>query len=261
MIVIANSLRIILLFIVFLLILFPNVAIANQSINFSLSPSHAYVDETTTFTIEFTSSRNLSNAVMYFYVDSEKKGAKNIFNIEKNKTNYFIFDCFFDKNSYSGEHYFELHMDLISENQEKNNETFYTVINVDKREKLSNFFNFVIFLMPILIALPLCFFHQKYSKKSIIKFERNERKALFNFLITVLPISTSLFTLSFSEKSELKFGMLSIITSFIISFILALIMFKAESWAKTDANHFAFYSLSFLLLALIEMIVLVLIFF
>ena len=140
MIVIANSLRIILLFIVFLLILFPNVAIANQSINFSLSPSHAYVDETTTFTIEFTSSRNLSNAVMYFYVDSEKKGAKNIFNIEKNKTNYFIFDCFFDKNSYSGEHYFELHMDLISENQEKNNETFYTVINVDKREKLSNFF-------------------------------------------------------------------------------------------------------------------------
>src|SRR3972149_5244851 len=99
----------------------------------------------------------------------------------------------------------------------------------------------------------------KYRKKSEIKFDHEDRKTLFSVMVTVLTISISIFT--FTDKFELKIGILSILISLIISFISALFMFIfGERWSETDANHFAFYSLCFLLLGLIEMILLVLFF-
>jgi hypothetical protein len=255
----ANFLRIILFSLIIILIGFQNVAIANQSINLSLSPSEAYLDETTTFAMELTPTQNLSNVVVYFYVDAEKKGAKNLFNIEKNEKYFITFDYFFNKNSYLGEHYIELKIDFVAENQEKDSEHFYAVVDVYSKKKPSAIF---VLLIPFLIVVLITgFVLFKYSDTSIIEFKKDERKILFGFVLTIIPISVSIFTLYLTEKPELKIGIFSILLSFIVSFILALYWFIiAEKKSDVEADNLVLCSLFFLFSGLIEMVMLVLFF-
>jgi hypothetical protein len=260
-----NFSRIILYSAIIFLVGFQNVAIANQNINFSLSPSNAYVDETTTFTIEFTSSQNLSNLIMHFFVDANEKGAKNLFNIEKNKKYFITFDHYFNKNSHLGEHYIELKIDFITENQEEGSNNFYTVVNVYGHEKRpSAIFETIVlyfFLCLYFIALIGGFIYSKRSKKGIIDFKKEERKFLFKSIVTFLPISISIFALYLTQKPELKIGMLSILLCFITSFFSALYLFiVAENVSDAKADNFTLYSLSFLFLGLVEMVLLVLFF-
>lgn len=256
----ANFFHIFVFSIIIFLIGFQNVAIANQSINLNLSPSETYVDETTTFTIEFTSAQNLSNVIMHFYVDADKKGAKNLLSIERNEKYFITFDYFFNKNSYLGEHYIELKIDFVAENRKKDSENFYGIVEVYGNKKIPyaifEYFLLCLFFIVLIISL----IHSVYSKTSIIKFDKEERKILFGLIVTILPISISIFILYLAEKVELKIGIFSLLLSFITSFILALYVFIVAKEDHVKADNFTFYSLCFLFLGLIEMAILVLVF-
>lgn len=255
--------------IIIFLIGFQNIAIAdqipNQIIKMNLSPSDAYIDKTTTFTTEFTSAQNLSFAVIHFYMDAEKKGAKSLFFVEKNKKYFITFDNFFDKSSHFGEHYIELKIDYVTENQKNGTENFYTVVNIydNKKGQTAIFETILLYFLPFLFLAVVIgsIVHSKHSKDSVIKFDPGDRKTLFNFILTSLPISISIFTLYITGKPELKIGMISIFLSLLTSLIFALYVFiLAEKESDTKANNFTVYSLCFLFLALIEMILLVLVF-
>lgn len=252
-----------------------SVAFANPSINLSLSPSKAYVGETTTFTVEFTTTQNLSNAVVHFYVDAEKKGAKDLYNIERNKKYITNFDYFFNKNSHLGEHYIELEIDSIIGNKKKNSELFYAIVDVHDIKQRNTFVELILLCFFFILTI-FCFFHNKSSKGNVtdklgaklwaklwdtlyIEFSEEERKNLFNFIITILPISISIFILKLTEKTELKLGIFAILLSFITSFILVFYLFiKAEKESEVVANNVTLYSLWFLFLGLIQMLLLVL---
>lgn len=268
--IISNLHRLILFFVIFFLVGVQSVAFANPSINLSLSPSKAYVGETTTFTVEFTTTQNLSNAVVHFYVDAEKKGAKDLFNIERNKKYITNFDYFFNENSHLGEHYIKLEIDYITGNKKKNSELFYAIVDVHDIKKRNSFVELILLCFFFILTI-FCFFHNKSSKgngtdklwdklwdKLHIKFSKEERKkTLFRFIIIILPISISI--LKLTEKTELKLGIFSILLSFITSFILVLYLFiKAEKDSKVLANNVTLYSLWFLFLGLIQTILLVL---
>lgn len=255
---VVSSPRNLLFSVIIFLALFQNGATADQVIYLNLSPSEAYVDETTTFIVEFTSTRNLSNVVMHFYVDAEKKGAKDLYNIKKNEKYFINFDYFFNKNSHLGEHYIELKIDFVAENQENESQNFYTVVDVHGEPSAIILYFFVISFFIVLIGSIV---DSKLRNKSIIEFKPNERKTLFNCLVTILPISISIFTLYLTAKPELKIGMFFILLSFITSFILALYLFIiAENVSDAKANNFTIYSLLFIFLGLIQMVMLVLAF-
>lgn len=253
-----NFFRIILYSLIIFSLGFQNVAIANQNIILSLSPSNAYVDETTTFTIEFTSAQNLSNVIIHFFVDAKEIGAKNLYDIEKNEKNNIAFDYLFNKNSHLGEHYIEIKIDYITENQEHISEKLYTVVDVYGHEKKTN-----VFFLFYLIILICGFLYSNFSKKAIIEFKIQERKILFKSIVTFLPVTISIFTLYFTQKPEfdLKIGMLSVLLCFITSFFSAFYLYIiAEKMSDTKANNFTSFSLIFLFLGLVEMILLILIF-
>jgi hypothetical protein len=263
---ISNLHRLILFFVIFFLVGVQSVAFANPSINLSLSPSKAYVGETTTFTVEFTTTQNLSNAVVHFYVDAEKKGAKDLYNIERNKKYITNFDYFFNKNSHLGEHYIELEIDSITENKKKNSELFYAIVDVQDIKQKNTFVELILLCFFFILTI-FCFFHNKSSKsngtnklwdKLHIEFSKEERKkTLFSFIIIILPISISI--LKLTEKTELKLGIFAILLSFITSFILVFYLFiKAEKDSEAAANNVTLYSLWFLFLGLIQMLLLVL---
>ena len=132
----------------------------------------------------------------------------------------------------------------------------------------------LILLCFFFILTIFCFFHNKSSKGNVtdklgaklwdklyIEFSEEERKNLFNFIITILPISISIFILKLTEKTELKLGIFAILLSFITSFILVFYLFiKAEKESEVAANNVTLYSLWFLFLGLIQMLLLVLAF-
>lgn len=260
--IVPNLSRIIIFSIIFLLLGFQNVAYANQSI-ISLSPSNIYVDETTTFTIEFTPAQNLSNVIMHFVIDAEEKGTKKLNKVLKNETYFITFDYSFNKNSYLGEHYIELKTDFIAENQEKISENFYTAVNVyEKRPPTIYKINVSFFLLGLyFIILIGGFIYSKLLDRSIIEFVEEERKFLFKSIVTFLPISISIFTLYLAQKPELKIGILTVLLAFITSFFSALYLFIiAEKENEPEANNFTLYTLCFIFLGLIDMIVLILFF-
>ncbi len=250
-----NFIRTISLSAIIFLIGFQN-AVADQSINLNLSPSQVNANEISTFSVELTSSRNLSNIVIHFYVDAEKKGAKYVVKLEKNRKYFTNFDYFFNKNSYLGEHYIELKIDYVTEYGERNSESFYAKIDVYGNKKLSSYI-FIIFFLHIAILIGGLFYSRKLTN-SKVKFDQESRKTLFSFLVTVLPISISIFALYLSEKPELKLGMFSILLSFTISFFLAFYLFiQAEKKGEVEANNITLFSLIFLFIGLIEMVILV----
>ncbi len=78
-------------------------------------------------------------------------------------------------------------------------------------------------------------------------------------MVTILPISISIFTLYLTETSA-KIGIFSVLISFITSFILALYLIKAEAGGDVPADNVTIYSLSFLFLGLIEMVMVILVY-
>lgn len=257
---VANLFRNIFFSVLIFLITYQNVAIASQNINLNLSPQNAYVDETTTFTIEFSSEQNLSNVIMHFYVDAEKIGAKELFDIEGGKKYFITFDYFFNRNLYLGEHYIELKTEFETENQEKGSKYIYSVVDVYDKRPSAILKTILLFLLNI-VALFRGVRYLKGRNTNIIKFDPEDRRILFNIIVTVLPISLSTFTLYLTEKPELKIGLLSILLSFIISFILAIYSYlKAEKKSDVKANNFTLFSLCFLFLGVTEMVMLALVF-
>ena len=98
-----------------------------------------------------------------------------------------------------------------------------------------------------------------YSRKSI-DLTDDARKTIFNLLITVLPIAISFFSLSI-DKPWLKINIFPLILCFTISYLIAvysLIKFGIDRPTNTiKANKSIFYSLIFLVLGLINMLLLI----
>ena len=249
--------------IIFFLLIFLtlDIVFADQIINLNLSPSEAYLKETTTFNIEFTSSQNLSMVIIHFYIDAKKQGVKKLTNIEKNRIYLVTFDNCFNEQSYEGEHYTELKIDFISENKENGSESYYGSVNVySERKNITEFLIYILIIPPFFLLRKFTCIN-KSKNDAIIEFRDTDRRFLFGFLVTILPISISIFILYISEKPELKIGILSLLICFIISFMLALYSFIiAEGKGEVKANNSILYSVYFIILALIEMVVLIFIF-
>lgn len=220
----------------------------------SISPSSTNIDDTTTFHISFISSQNISNATIQFNVDSENKGSEKIFNIMSYQNRSLTFDYLFNGQSYEGEHYIVSKMDFVLNNGKISSETFYNTVYVTRRgiQYLLIGAIFILFIAFLIIQTYVI-----HRKESIIEFDKGELKVIFSLIITVLPISMSFFVLSI-QNPAIKRIILPTLFAFAISFFLAIYGLAVIKNNFVRINNFVFYSLCFMFLGIIYMIVSVL---
>ena len=214
----------------------------------------------TRFSVELISTQNLSDVEVQIYIDGNKIGAKGIPILEKAKPKLIIFDHFFDDISYIGEHYIELMITSNDETKSSYSKKFYSIISIsDNKISYLIITLVIIFVLNLLFLIFVCIKNKEYNEKvkSIIDFGSENRKVIFSLIITVLPIVASYFV-SIIDNPILKMEVVPIILCFCLSY--ALIIYAFIKWPgdklNYKANNYTLYSISFLFLGLIDMLLL-----
>ena len=232
-----------------IIIVLQNAYSAQHEIDFDLRPSVIYRDNTTKFIIELIPNMDLNHAKIEFYVDASKIGAKELPELIGNKSNEVTFEHYFDDKSYIGEHYIEIKINSSLDKSSLIQENYLTVVNLKDKEKPYEIFAVVDFLFLLISCLII------YNSKDKERFSPNIRATLFSLLITVLPIGTSFF-ISIVDKPLLKIDLAYVLSSLAVSYIiciLGLTVFEGRSGPDSDTS--ILYSLVFLFLGLINMII------
>lgn len=236
-----------------------NLAFANDNLIISSSPSEIYRGDTTKIFSELVSPYNLSYIEIRFLVDGAEKGVKYSTQIEKNKIKSFTFDCLFDDKSYLGEHYIEFRVNSSTDNGSIIYKNFYEIKELKEKnwmtilsEHLATILANIVFMI-ILLAMYL-----HYRRKSIIKLTPENRRTIFSLIITILPIATSFFSLSI-DRIPLRMNAFLIIACFVFSYFITIYSFMKyeidESDDNVPANNFTVYSIYFLLLGLLNILI------
>jgi|GEM_PF-4114965 len=232
-------------FVIYLLI---QISISS-AIDIKISPTTATIGKTETFVIEINSSKDLNKVILEFFVDGSKKGAKSLLNIKKGEPNFIYFDCFFGRDSYLGEHYIEICANYTMEtNIEKSMFNYYSIMLRGNQMPLwAIIFN----LSPILLFLYIIY--KTINSKSIIVFSADDRKMIFNILITILPISVS-FSIFILDRPELKIFGLLVILNFLISYFTVIYSYFKDKSNSVYANNSILLSLSLFIYGLFNLI-------
>lgn len=246
---IIQSIKKFLVLALFCIIVMQDTCLADDMIAFNLTPSIVYRENTATFRVDLIPIKDLKDTEIEFYVDASKIGAKELPKLEGNRSNWITFDHYFDANSYIGEHYIELRINTSSDNVSFYRGNFLTSVGLSDKSR-----PYFIFLLVDLAFLVISFFEIN-KKKNESKFSPEIRKILFALLITVLPIGTSFF-ISIINNPILKIDLILILICFAISYIISIYGFtRYEGHSGPDADNFTLYSLVFLFLGLINMLV------
>jgi cytochrome bd-type quinol oxidase subunit 2 len=113
-----------------------------------------------------------------------------------------------------------------------------------------NAFIFLGIIFLILVGFLYYQTHIAHKNERIIKFSDEELKTIFGLLITVLPISISLFVLSIQQRA-LKIFILPAIIAFALSFSLAIYGFAIIRDNSVRTTNYIFYSISFIFFGII----------
>jgi hypothetical protein len=225
-------------------------ASTSDAIELGISPTETQVGKTVTFILNIYPCETLKELIVHFFVDKKEIGAKKLHNIQSDHVDSIKFDYFFGKDDYLGEHYVEIRADYLTESQRFKSTTFYYSIHVNSSYDKSLWISFLIFLS-IVIFLN---YHNKEQYMLKIKLEEDRLKTIFNLLITVLPLSITIF-ISIIEKSWIKASGSILLLSFVISFIFALSTLRIDISQKVHRqSNFILSSLFLLFFGLAIMI-------